>query len=418
MSYLTHHHNSYWFQLRVPVPLVARYGPVLRIHLQTQDQRVAQHLAYQLAGQWLARFQAERSDPDQAIAPPFAVAEIPFALTTSPSTSALPVTPVTAAVAGPDYDALYHAWKRLDPDRDPTILREMRAIANQLKTFCQKHPGQLQRVDVARFRDYLGGQKLARGTIAKKIGFVSTLLQAGYDAGLVPTNVARGLRVPKAQIETLVRRSFTPHELDCLMTSSIYLQRQRPVGGGGEAAAWLPLIAVSTGARLEEMAQLRTDDLILDPEYGPLLKITDQGEEQQLKTESSRRIVPLHPQLIRAGLLNYAELVKANQHDWLFPELVADHDGRRGAHFSKWFQRHLRSKSGLGITDPAVVFHSFRHTFKTLCRAACIEEEVSDALTGHAPSSVGRGYGEMPLSRLVPAIHSLVFPLPFPVVQD
>ncbi|MFZ4537844.1 hypothetical protein [Propionivibrio sp.] len=57
-------------------------------------------------------------------------------------------------------------------------------------------------------------------------------------------------------------------------------------------------------------------------------------------------------------------------------------------------------------------------TFKTLCRAASIDEEVSDALTGHAPISVGRSYGEMPLSRTIPAIRSLVFLIEFPLVQE
>lgn len=36
MFYLSYHHGSYWFQLRVPAPLVAKYGRVLRVHLQTQ----------------------------------------------------------------------------------------------------------------------------------------------------------------------------------------------------------------------------------------------------------------------------------------------------------------------------------------------------------------------------------------------
>lgn len=242
---------------------------------------------------------------------------------------------------------------------------EMRSIADQLKSFCKKSPLQLQRVDVALLRDYLGRQRLARGTIAKKIGFVSTLLQAGYDAGLVPSNVARGLRVPKARVETLVRRSFTTAELERLMACSLYTSRFRPLSGAGEAAAWLPLIALATGARIEEIAQLRVDDLILDRQYGPLLRITDEGEGQRLKTESSRRFIPLHAQLVNAGLLRYAAIVKEAGHDWLFPELVADHDGRRSANFSKWFQRYLRDKNGLGIADPAIVFHSFRHTFKT-----------------------------------------------------
>lgn len=87
-----------------------------------------------------------------------------------------------------------------------------------------------------------------------QIGFVSTLLQAGYDAGLVPSNVARDLRVPKARMETLARR-FTTAELERLIACSLYTSRFRPLGGTGEAAAWLPLIALATGARIEEVAQ-------------------------------------------------------------------------------------------------------------------------------------------------------------------
>jgi integrase len=420
MSYLSYHHGSYWFQLRVPAPLVAKYGRVLRVHLQTQERSVAQHQAYQMAGQWLARFQAERldSDPPNLSTVANRAPSIPIAPAVPPQPEPQPNDPSIPSFICPGYSDLYNAWKRIDPDRDPTILREMRSIADQLKSFCKKSPLQLQRVDVARFRDHLGRQRLARGTIAKKIGFVSTLLQAGYDAGLVPSNVARGLRVPKSRVETLVRRSFTTAELERLMACSLYTSRFRPLGGAGEAAAWLPLIALATGARIEEIAQLRVDDLILDRQYGPLLRITDEGEGQRLKTESSRRIIPLHAQLVNAGLLRYVAIVKEAGHDWLFPELVADHDGRRSANFSKWFQRYLRDKNGLGIEDPAIVFHSFRHTFKTFCRAASINEEVSDALTGHAPTSVGRSYGEMPLSRLFPAVQSLVFPVAFPLVQD
>ena len=70
MSYLSYHHGSYWFQLRVPALLVAKYGRVLRVHLRTQERSVAQHPAYQMAGQWLERFQAGRLDPGHLNHPP------------------------------------------------------------------------------------------------------------------------------------------------------------------------------------------------------------------------------------------------------------------------------------------------------------------------------------------------------------
>lgn len=51
------------------------------------------------------------------------------------------------------------------------------------------------------------------------------------------------------------------------------------------------------------------------------------------------------------------------------------------------------------------MFHSFRHSFKRACRAARIEEELHDALTGHTSASVGRRYGDgVPLEVLAEAI--------------
>jgi integrase len=56
-----------------------------------------------------------------------------------------------------------------------------------------------------------------------------------------------------------------------------------------------------------------------------------------------------------------------------------------------WFGRYMRQ---LGITNKALLFHSFRHGFKDALRAAGVSEDVNDALTGHAGGgTVGRTYG-------------------------
>lgn len=134
---------------------------------------------------------------------------------------------------------------------------------------------------------------------------------------------------------------------------------------------------------------------------------------QSVKTVSSRRTVPLHPDLVRAGLMRYWDSMRDAESEWLFPELVPDHDGRRGGNYGKWFARYLRSSKGCRIVDKRVVFHSFRHTFKTLCRDAGIAEEVHDALTGHVGRTVGRSYGHMPLSALTHAVAKVRFPTVF-----
>ena len=176
------------------------------------------------------------------------------------------------------------------------------------------------------------------------------------------------------------------------------------------------MLALATGARLEELCQLRVNDIVLHPIHGVLMRISDQGEGQRIKTTSSRRTVPLHPELFESGFMEYVEEVEEAGPQWLFPDLEPDHDGRRSGNFSKWFGRYLRNERGCRVKDRSVVFHSFRHSFKSLCREAEISEEVHDALTGHASTSVGRSYGQVPLPALVKAVRKIEFPVPLPKI--
>ena len=62
---------------------------------------------------------------------------------------------------------------------------------------------------------------------------------------------------------------------------------------------WLPLLALFTGARMEEMCQLRANQVIqVDGVW--CLKIAQDYPDQSVKTAEDR-IVPLHPFLILNG---------------------------------------------------------------------------------------------------------------------
>lgn len=191
------------------------------------------------------------------------------------------------------------------------------------------------------------------------------------------------------------REPFSEADLKTLFAGGIYTRGERPLGGGGEAAYWLPLIALLSGARLNEIAQLRVKDLKQDAETG--LWFIDIGTEgdRSIKTASSRRQVPLHPELIRLGLLRYRQhrLEKDGKDTSSFwPDIKSADQAYRSTAWSKWFNRYLRTT--VGIKDPSIVFHSFRHTFKRMARDAGLSEELHDALTGHAGGGgVGRSYG-------------------------
>lgn len=435
MSYLVSHHGALYFQIRVPAAFRGRFGNLVRTHLQTSDVAIAKALAMRLAGEWLTRFATERELGDEFVAVGSsgsapgtltgAVADGDLATGSGTEASVVPaIEPaklVHSSVAAPkpvdsplsDHE-IFEMWFRSDPTRVRSTVSDFKAALKSLRKTCKKPLVELTRIDLVTFRDRLIQERLSRATVSKRIGIISTLLQTVLDAGLITYNVGRGLKVPRADVPTLDRRAFTSDELRRIFTSPVFNKGYRPVAGCGAACVWMPILALATGARLEEIAQLLTCDIIIDAEHGALMRITDEGEDQRLKTPGSKRTIPLHADALQAGFLDYVESVREGGNAWVFPDLLPDHDGRRGGNFGKWFQRYLRASRGAGIDDPRVVFHSFRHSFKTLCRAAGISEEVHDALTGHVSASVSRQYGEMPMGPLVDAIRKVKLPISLP----
>jgi integrase len=88
--------------------------------------------------------------------------------------------------------------------------------------------------------------------------------------------------------------------------------------------------------------------------------------DKNLKTESSKRLIPLHPFLI--DKLHFpafvAELMQRGENR-LFPELKKESKGGYGRAMTRWFP-NFREKAGVLQFDEEGrkrVFHSFRHTF-------------------------------------------------------
>jgi integrase len=69
------------------------------------------------------------------------------------------------------------------------------------------------------------------------------------------------VRFEIAPSDTEPYEPFSTEELRRLFESPVYAHNHRPQGGRGEAAFWFPLIALFSGARRTEIAQLRVDDV-------------------------------------------------------------------------------------------------------------------------------------------------------------
>ncbi len=190
--------------------------------------------------------------------------------------------------------------------------------------------------------------------------------------------------------ETEEREIFSKADLRAIFSSPVYASGWRTDGGKGEAAFWIPLIALLSGMRISEIALLRLMDLQEDADDGMWFFDVSRKGGRRTKTVTSIRRIPAHPELLRIGLLKYrAWLVElgCRPSDPLWP-------GVKSAAWSKWINKYLGDQCG--ITESTKVFHSFRHTFKRMARDAGLYEELHDAITGHASGDggVGRDYGK------------------------
>jgi len=188
------------------------------------------------------------------------------------------------------------------------------------------------------------------------------------------------------------RDAFTVDELNTLFGAPVFTSGERPEAGGGEAAFWLPLLALYSGARRSELAGLCADDVREVEGVWCLLFVEDKKIGRRLKSATALRTVPVHPKLSQLGWLHYVETVRRSGGGgkaWLFPEISPQVPAELKA-WTKWFTRYLRKA---GVEDERKVFHSFRHSFKDALRAADVGEDLNDALCGQKNSSVGRSYG-------------------------
>ncbi|MDO8799420.1 site-specific integrase [Phenylobacterium sp.] len=281
-------------------------------------------------------------------------------------------------------------------------------------------------------------EKLQKRTTAAnartKLANFNTLLRyAWMKARLIPANPALGVSIGVSPDPEEDVQPFDLPALKLIFGSPVYTSDERPEAGVGEAAYWLPLLAMFTGARLNELGQLRPSDILKLPymdkdgnelEAWCIRIVADKAEGLKLKNRWSARRVPIHSDLIRLGFLTYVETAREAGQARIFPELRPDKYAHITANWSKWFGRYLRGT--IKVTNRRMRFHSFRHAFKDYAREAEIPEDVNDAFTGHKGQAVARRYGSSlayPLRPMVSAmaqyrVTGLTLPLPPPANRD
>ncbi|MRX51328.1 tyrosine-type recombinase/integrase [Paracoccus sp. S-4012] len=235
----------------------------------------------------------------------------------------------------------------------------------------------------------------------KWLSHLSSILQWGANNGFIDINPALGVRVDtgSAVHKEPTRLPFDQEELQRIFGHPMFNDPSRY-----ETRQWAVLMALYTGARSSsEFRKIKLAD-VREEQGVPVFDL-----REATKNRRSKRLVPIHKDLLQIGLLAYVAKLRSQNESRLFPDWEPEDK------VNNWFLRTFRKT--VGIMDARKVFHSFRHNLKTeLVRSGCTRE-LADLIAGHEDQSAAAVYiHEAPIKRMKEALDRVDFRLPIPIL--
>jgi integrase len=281
-------------------------------------------------------------------------------------------------------------------DVTPETAKQFRSIIGHLVTYLgHDEAKRVTHADLVGWRERLrveparaGKPRSAKTINDSYLAAVSATFIHGMNALLVGNNPAADVAKIRAGKSMKLRdKDFTNAERKTILKAALV-----PAGGKlsherAFARRWVPWLCAYTGARVNEITQLRRQD-VEELEGVWVVHITP--EAGSVKTNSART-VPLHEHLIDQGFL--AAITDKTGPLFYNPANARGGSARGqfkkvGMFLAKWVREDLL------ITDTAIQpNHAWRHTFKTICLEAGIEERAADYMQGHTSKGQGRRYG-------------------------
>ncbi|WP_271410044.1 site-specific integrase [Pseudomonas sp. Q1-7] len=390
-----------------------------------------------------------------------------FALRRVGSLSAAPMTPTLVPEPVTGGPTLYELWElqreaevRLNKKKSPSAHVDEQGHARRLNILSGNRPfGSLSLDDINQLYLLTQQVKSLRGgkipppdspiesilanpgdslisgpTIEKMIVRLGAIHRFAYKKGYSTVDPAR-TETPSVSSDAgrIARedKPFTTRELQTIFSGYLYTGTD---SGSAELVFpyqfWLPLLALFTGGRLNELCQLESSDISQEAETGIwFVRIVSEGSKS-LKNQYSRRFIPLHNELIRIGFLEFVQQAKSEGRLKLFSDGLTYKPTKGWGGIATTFFTRIPSdstKSGgyfnaIGIRKrlddgkpDGKRFHAFRHTFVDLLRNTSDQAlPLIPVFTGHAAKNRNQSddYGSgFWLKKLSEALHTVSFPV-------
>ncbi|HDM8143976.1 TPA: site-specific integrase [Vibrio harveyi] len=215
-------------------------------------------------------------------------------------------------------------------------------------------------------------EPLSGSTIKGIIESCSSYMEWCKERGYTKSNPFKSIKRSRLATKN-TRNKFSNDDLKSIFNHKVFKQT-RPKH---TYYHWIPLLLRYTGARLNEVCSLYTDDIVFIKGIA-CISINNDSDDKKLKNICSRRFIPIHSELIRLGFLDF---VKGTDNGRIFKSLKPI-NGYYSNSVSDWFSR-IRSSLNMPRDKTA---HSFRHTFVDELYQNEVPEEVIMNMVGHGSS--------------------------------
>lgn len=274
-------------------------------------------------------------------------------------------------------------------------------IARLPPNLTKRYGGDVSLEALADLNDAERGPCMSYETQGLYLRLLNNLLAFAKSDGLIPTNPfppELGPRGKKGAREK-ARNSYSDDQLAAIFSSPLYtgcvdderrFSQRMPGNVTRRSRFWLPLIALFSGLRMNEILQLTKWHIQSATDGAPAFLI---GGDMTVKTKASYRVVPVHRELIRCGLIAHVANL-ADDDTLLFDDVPPGPDGYASSTFSKRYGSFWKSLNA-GEPDRKVGFHSFRHNFRDALRVPGADDALVKELGGWSRGgSVSDSYGD------------------------
>lgn len=282
-----------------------------------------------------------------------------------------------------------------------TLSIKAAAVESFARHYGEKKPlSEAGRIDVGQWVEALRASGLQTPTIVNKLSYLRGFFDWAKARGFYPPfakddNPAAGQVIFRTREKRARRvlgfKAFDEDQIRILFSKDALASLP-------EAARWGAWIGLYTGARVAEVGQLALSDFITEDGI-PCIRITNEGAGQSVKNDASIRTIPIHPALIKLGLLERVEGLRVAGETRLFPKVKVDGVNGAGNWLSKAFTRHINGH--LRLPEKGKFgFHSLRKSVVQGLQTAGVSSEHRAAYVGHELGDEHHGaYSRKPTMR-------------------